>query len=461
MTSDVDPLIRTFFAETVNATGTGNAGVLVWQVILQLILIFINAVFACAEIAVISMNDAKLSKLASEGDKRASRLKVLTEQPARFLSTIQVAITIAGFLGSAFAAGNFAVYLKKLIPGMPNSVAVIIITMLLSYITLVFGELVPKRIAMKKAESLALDMSGMLSVVSKFFAPLVWLLTASTNGVLRLFGIDPSQDDNSVTEEEIRMMIDVGSEKGTIDSAEKEMIQNVFEFDDLTAEEVSTHRTDIITLSVEDSVSEWDKTIHKYRYSQFPVCGEDSDDILGILSTKDYFRLKDRSIGNIMKNAVRQPYFVPEGVKADVLFRNMQRNRRSMAVVLDEYGGVTGIVTMNDLIEQLVGSIDDEDDTPDTTQEIIREGEYDWTIPGSASIEDVTHALHLKFPEGEYDTFGGFIFEEYGSIVDDGKTFEMDYENLHINVLEIKDHRIERTHVHISNNKPNKSTRSN
>lgn len=450
MTSDIDPLIRIFFSEAAVASETGNAGILVWQIILQIVLIFINAVFACAEIAVISVNDAKLAKLASEGDKRASRLKKLTEQPARFLSTIQVAITLAGFLGSAFAAGNFAVYLQKLIPGLPNSVAVIIITILLSYITLVFGELVPKRMAMKKAEGMALGMSGMLSVVSKLFAPLVWLLTISTNGVLRIFGIDPNQDDDSVTEEEIRMMIDVGSEKGTIDRTEKEMIQNVFEFDDLTAEEIATHRTDIITLSVEDSISEWDRIIHQYRFSQYPVCGEDSDDIIGILNTKDYFRLKDRSVSSIMNNAVRQPYFVPEGVKADVLFRNMQHGRRSMAVVLDEYGGVSGIVTMNDLIEQLVGDIDDEDDIEEEEMNIVQEGEYDWSIPGSAFIDDVTHALRFKFPEGEYDTFGGFIFSEYGSIVDDGKTFEMDYQNIHISVLEIKDHRIERTHVHIN-----------
>ncbi len=450
MTSDIDPLIRFFYAEAAAIADNGNSGVLIWQIILQFVLIFINAVFACAEIAVISINDAKLSKLSSEGDKRAFRLKKLTDQPARFLSTIQVAITLAGFLGSAFAAGNFAVYLQKLIPGLPNSIAVIIITIILSYITLVFGELVPKRIAMKKAESMALGMSGILSIVSKLFAPLVWLLTVSTNGVLRLMGIDPNQDDDSITEEEIRMMIDVGSEKGTIDRTEKEMIQNVFEFDDLTAEEISTHRTDIITLSVEDDISEWDRIIHEYRYSQYPVCGEDADDIVGILNAKDYFRLNDRTMDSVMNNAVRQPYFVPEGVKADVLFRNMQHGRRSMAVVLDEYGGVSGIITMNDLIEQLVGDIDDEDDVPETIDEIVRESDNEWRILGSAFIDDVTHALHVKFPEGEYDTFGGFIFAEYGSIVEDGKTFELDYENLHIMVLKIRDHRIESTLVHVN-----------
>ena len=294
MTTDIDPLICMFSdAAAVNAA---NPSTLIFQILLQIVLIFINAVFACAEIAVISINDAKLNKLASEGDKRAVKLKKLTSQPARFLSTIQVAITLAGFLGSAFAAGNFAVYLEKLIPGLPNSVAVIVITIILSYITLVFGELVPKRIAMKKAESMGLGMSGMLSFVSVIFAPRVWLLTKSTNGVLRLMKIDPNQEDDDVTEEEIRMMVDVGSEKGTIDNTEKELIQNVFEFDDLTAEEIATHRTDIIMLSLEDDISEWDKIIHETRHSLYPVCGETADDIVGILNAKDYFRLSERSI---------------------------------------------------------------------------------------------------------------------------------------------------------------------
>ena len=450
MTTDIDPLICMFSdAAAVNAA---NPSTLIFQILLQIVLIFINAVFACAEIAVISINDAKLNKLASEGDKRAVKLKKLTSQPARFLSTIQVAITLAGFLGSAFAAGNFAVYLEKLIPGLPNSVAVIVITIILSYITLVFGELVPKRIAMKKAESMGLGMSGMLSFVSVIFAPLVWLLTKSTNGVLRLMKIDPNQEDDDVTEEEIRMMVDVGSEKGTIDNTEKELIQNVFEFDDLTAEEIATHRTDIIMLSLEDDISEWDKIIHETRHSLYPVCGETADDIVGILNAKDYFRLSERSIDSVMNNAVRQPYFVPEGVKADILFKNMQHGRRSMAVVLDEYGGVSGIITMNDLLEQLVGDIDDEDDPSEADEDIIKIDDNTWKIPGSAFLDDVTHALRRKFPEGEYDTFGGFVFAEYGSIVPDGKTFETDYEDMHINVLEIRDHRIEKTIVTIQEN---------
>ena len=276
----------------------------IWPIILQIILIALNAVFACAEIAVISMNDTKLEKLAAEGDKRAVTLSKLTTIPAKFLATIQVAITLSGFLGSAFAADNFATKLVSALAGigfyMPQAVAVILITIILSYFTLVFGELVPKRLAMKKAEKLALGMAGMLYVVSKIFAPLVGLLTVSTNGILRLLGIDPNEEEEEVTEEEIRMMVDAGSEKGTIDTEEKEMIQNVFEFDDIPVDEICTHRTDVALLWADDGLEEWEKTIHESRHSLFPVCGESVDDILGILGAKDYFRLKGCSKDEIM-----------------------------------------------------------------------------------------------------------------------------------------------------------------
>ncbi|MEG1968470.1 MAG: CNNM domain-containing protein, partial [Clostridia bacterium] len=212
---------------------------IIWQILLQILLIALNAVFACAEIAVISMNDNKLAQMAAQGDKRAVRLARLTSQPARFLATIQVAITLSGFMGSAFAADNFSDKLVQWLLSLGVTVpvatldtaAVIVITLILSYFTLVFGELVPKRIAMKKAEALALGMSGLITAISKLFAPLVWLLTASTNGILRLFGIDPNAEDEEVSEEEIRMMVDVGNQKGVIDPVEREMIQNVFEFD--------------------------------------------------------------------------------------------------------------------------------------------------------------------------------------------------------------------------------------
>ncbi len=454
MNTDIDPLIRTAInilpeAADIAGSGAASGGTIFWQIVLQLVLIMFNAIFACAEIAVLSVNDAKLAKLASEGNRRAVRLARLTNQPARFLATIQVAITLSGFLGSAFAAENFAGYICEWFSWMPYSVSVIIITILLSYVTLVFGELVPKRIAMKKAEQLALGMSGLISFISKIFAPLVWLLTGSTNCILRLMHIDPNQNDSEVTEEEIRMMIDAGSEKGTIDTEEKELIQNVFEFDDLIAEEIATHRTDIVILWTDESDEEWERIIHDSRFSQYPVCEDSVDNVVGILNAKDYFRLKNHTRESIMENAVRPAYFVPEGVRADVLFRDMKRNRKSFAVVLDEYGGVSGILTMNDLVERLVGDLDDEDDEPEPEQEITKMDEDTWCIYGSATLDDVAEQLDIELPVDEFDTFGGFIFSSLGRIPDDGTTFELDADNMHISVLEINEHRIEKTIVHV------------
>lgn len=345
---------------------------LLWQLLLQLLLIATNAVFACAEIAVLSVNENKLAKLSEQGDKRAMRLARMTEQPARFLATIQVGITLAGFLGSAFAADNFAQKIvdaviatgSKISPALLNTVSVIIITIILSYFTLVLGELVPKRVAMRKAEQLALSMSGFIYVVSKIFAPIVWLLTVSTNALLRIIGIDPHAKDEEVTEEEIRLMVDAGGEQGAIDHDEQQIIQNVFEFDDITAAEIATHRTEVAKLWMDESAGEWLATINKTRHSIYPVCRENVDDIIGVLYAKDFFLMEDRSPENLLKNAVRPALFVPETVKADSLFRQMKKTRSHFAVTVDEYGGMSGIVTMNDLLEQLVGELPEDDEAP-------------------------------------------------------------------------------------------------
>lgn len=428
---------------------------LLWQLLLQVILIALNAVFACAEIAVISFNDNKLAKLAEEGNKRAVRLARLTSQPARFLATIQVAITLAGFLGSAFAADNFSDMLSEWLVGLGvpiphatlDTISVVLITIILSYFTLIFGELVPKRVAMKKAEALALGMSGLITFISKLFAPIVWLLTISTNALLRLIGIDPNSDDEEVTEEEIRMMVDAGREKGVIDEEEKEIIQNVFEFDDITAGELATHRTDIALLWTDETPEQWAQTIHEARHSRYPVCDESVDNVVGILNAKDYFRLEDKSHDTIMEQAVKPAYFVPESVKADVLFRRMKQSRTQFAVVLDEHGGMNGIVTINDLVQQLVGELDDEEDADVTVQEIERTDSGTWNIRGSADLEDVAEALGVPLPVDEYETFGGFVFGELGTIPDDGSQLELDLYGLHVKVLEVKEHRMERAAV--------------
>ena len=423
----------------------------IWpMLLLQVVLIALNAVFASAEIAVISMNDNKLAKLASQGNRQAVRLARLTSQPARFLATIQVAITLSGFLGSAFAADNFSdrlvVWLVELGVSIPektlSTISVLAITLLLSYFTLIFGELVPKRVAMRNAQSLALGMSGLIYGISRMFAPLVSLLTASTNGVLRLLGIDPNAEDENVSEEDIRMMVDVGSEKGAIDSDEKEFIQNVFEFDDLTAGEIATHRTEVSLLWLDETMEQWKATIHDSRHTLYPVCDETVDHIIGILNAKDYFRLDDPQRETVMEQAVRPAYFVPESVKADVLFKNMKSRRTSLAVVLDEYGGMVGIITMNDLIERLVGFLNDEESDEAAVPLIERIDSHTYRINGSAELPEVEKALGVPLPSEDYDTMNGLIFGALGAVPEDGSRFEVETAGLTIRVREVREHQV-------------------
>lgn len=427
------------------------------QILLQIILIGLNAVFACAEIAVISMNDTRLEQLTAKGNKRAIRLSKLTSQPARFLATIQVAITLSGFLGSAFAADNFSENLTSwfLRIGVPipektlDTISVVLITVILSYFTLIFGELVPKRVAMKKTEQLALGMANLISVLAQLSAPIVWVLTASTNGVLRICGIDPAAEEDEVSEEEIRMMVDAGSRKGVIDTEEKEFIQNVFEFDDLAVGEFATRRKDLVILWQEETMEQWEKLIHESRHTRYPICGETVDDVVGILNVKDYFRLKNKSRENIMRNAVQPPFFVPEGIRADVLFRQMKESRNHFAVVLDEYGGTEGIVTINDLLEQLVGDLEDEDSPKEKPEGMEQIDNTTWKIYGNLPLDKVAEILQETLPVEEYDTFSGFVFATYGSVPEDGSKIEVQTEKMQIIVTKICEHQVEEALIHM------------
>lgn len=424
---------------------------LIFPLLLQVILIALNAIFACAEIAVISLNETKVQILAEEGNRKAKKLKVFTEQPARFLATIQVAITLSGFLGSAYAADNFAGILTEGLTalGVPlpahtlNIISIFLITVILSYFTLIFGELVPKRLAMKQSEKLALAMATMLTAVAKIFAPIVWILTISTNTVLRLLGIDPNADDDEISEEEIQTMLDAGTRKGVFDAQEQQFIHNVFLFDDRWAEEFATHRTEIDFLRAGDPIEKWEETIHATRHSRYPICEETLDHVIGILNVKDYFALQDKSYASIMANAAQKPFYVPESVRADVLFRQMKQSRNHFAVVLDEYGGTAGVVTINDLLEQLVGELDDEPVSPEDDAPLIEQLDANtWKIDGSAELEEVSEALHIDLPCEDYDTFGGFVFAQNGFIPEDGATFTIDTDTLHIEVLKIAEHRL-------------------
>ena len=408
---------------------------LIGQLILQLILIGLNAIFACAEIAVLSFNENKLSKMAEEGNKKARRLEKLTRNPARFLATIQVAITLSGFLGSAFAADNFSdIIVEQLlktginIPAATlNTIAVVIITILLSFLTLVFGELVPKRLAMRKTESMALGLSGTVSFISKAFAPLVWLLTISTNGILRLLGIDPNADDSEVSEEDIRMMADAGTEKGVIDEEENILIQNVFEFDDLSVGEIMTHRTEVVMLWNEDTMDEWKKTIFENAHTYYPICEDSADQIIGILDTRLFFRLPEQTKEIALERATQKPFFVSTQTKADDLFREMKVTKNHFAVAIDEFGGTDGIITINDLIEQLVGELEE---TPD---EIVEIDEFTYDIEGDTELTKVERELKTDF-ESDAATLNGWIIEQMGNIPEKGEEFH--YDKFTVNITE-------------------------
>lgn len=425
----------------------------------QVILIALNAVFASAEIAVLSLNETKLGRMAEQGNSRAKRLVRLTKEPARFLATIQVAITLSGFLGSAFAADNFSEPLVDWMINMGVSIpratldagAVIFITLVLSYFTLIFGELVPKRIAMKKPEQIAMGISGLVSGISIVFKPIVSFLSVSTNLVLRLCGIDPKEEEEQVSEEEIRMMVDVGSEKGTIEHQEKEFIQNVFEFNDIMAESIATHRTDVVMLWTEDDMEVWAETIHNSRHTFYPVCDGSPDNVIGVLNAKDYFRIDDKSRNKVMNQAVYPAYFVLETTKADVLFRNMKANKSAIAIIIDEHGGMTGIVTMNDLVEELVGDLnDDTEDAKSREPYVEKAEEHTWLVHGNPELEVIEDALGIEIASEGFDTLSGLIFQKLGVIPEDGtQNIELEMQGMQIHITCIREHQIEETVIKI------------
>ncbi len=422
------------------------------QLIIQFILILINAFFAATEIAVISLNDNKVRKQAEDGDKKAAVMLKLAEAPNDFLSTIQVCITLSGFLASALAADHFASRIAQSLHASGftffsmdtlNTICLVLITIILSYFTLVLGELTPKRIAMQFPDKTARISCNVIIVVQKIFRPIVWLLSSSTNVMLRLFRIDPNDVDEKVTEEEIRMMVDIGGESGTIQQDERTMIENIFEFNNTTAESVMIHRMDVVTIQVDETSDEIIQTIRDSGLSRFPVYDEDVDDIVGVLNTRDFLLNAQSKEPKTLRELLRPAYLVPETVQADALFRDMQTRKVHMAIVVDEYGGMSGIVTMEDLLEEIVGNIYDEFD-PAEESEIVQLGDNLWRCEGTVDLETLADALDMDLPlDEEYDTLGGMIFSCFTAIPQDGSKPEVDVHGLHIQVEDLSEHRVE------------------
>lgn len=392
--------------------------------LLQVILIFLNAVFACAEIAVLSVNEAKLERMSEDGNRSAKRLFKLTKDPARFLATIQVAITLSGFLGSAFAADNFSEYIVNWLVSLGvtideatlDAVAVVLITLLLSFVTLVFGELVPKRLAQSKSESLALKLALPVSVISKLFSPIVWLLTVSTNGILRLLGIDPSASEGEVSEEEIRMMADIGAERGIIDSEENDIIQNLFEFDSISVCEAMVHRTEVTMLDIDDTVERWREIIHENVYDYYPVYSENSDNIVGVLDVKRFLTMTETAKESVLDTAVSKPCFISSYAKAGDIFSHMKEEGIRFAVVVDEFGGTDGIVTMSDLIKCLLGEYE-------VKSEELTETQDGYQVEGATELLRLEKQLKIEF-DGESTTLNGWVIEKLGKLPEAGETLE-------------------------------------
>ena len=422
------------------------------QLLLQIILIFLNAFFAMTEIAVISLNGAKLKKMYENGDRKAGKLLKLVEEPAGFLSTIQIGITLAGFLGSAFAADNFSGYLVTWIyddigftaisAAALDTIAVILITLILSYFTLIFGELVPKRIAMQKPFAVAKISCGVVSGAALIMKPVVWFLSASTNIVLKILHMKTEAEEQTVTEEEIRLMMELGEEKGTIDSEEKEWIENVFEFGDTTAGDHMTHSSEVTAVSLAQSREEILNIIRETGLSRFPVYAKGFNDIRGILNARDFLMNLNENREKTLEEMLRPAYFVPETIPSSVLFQDMQKKKIHLAVVIDEYGEVSGIVTIADLPQAIVANIYDEFD-PSEPPEISKTAENLWKCSGAVKLNTIAEELGVEIPDHpDYDTLGGLVFSRLHSIPKDGTTFELEICGLHIHVKKMMGRKI-------------------
>ncbi len=430
---------------------------LIFQIVLLFILILVNAFFAMSEIAIISLNDSKIEKMAENGHKKAKQIMRLTENSSSFLSTIQIGVTLAGFLTSASASQVFAQRLTDAVsPILPDSIpvslihsiSVVLITLIMSYFSLVFGELAPKRIAMQVPEKISFLAVGPLLFVAKITKPAVKLLSFSTNLVVRIFGFDPNSDEETVTEEEIRMMVDVGQEKGVIEDTQKEMIDNIFEFDDIDVSDIMTHRTDMYAVEANDSLQNVIDISVEQGYSRIPVYDDDPDNIIGIAYIKDLIQYIGKSLPeNGLRSIMRKAYYVPESKKCGQLFKEMSESHVQMAIVVDEYGGTAGLVTLEDLLESIVGNIQDEYDNED--EEISRIDDATFTIDGTTDIEEVGDLIGVTFPEGDYDTLGGYIISRLGFLPSDGEMNSLEFENFRFTVLSVEDRRIGKVKVEI------------
>ena len=456
---DPDPgSIITLAVGMAQTEGDVSAVAIIVKIAVLFILILVNAFFAMSEIAIISLNDTKIDKLAEEGDKKAQQIKKLTENSSNFLSTIQIGVTLAGFLTSASAADSFSPLITNavapLMPGVPvsviSTVSLILITIVISYFSLVLGELAPKKIAMQKSEKVSYKVVGFLLFFMKATKPFVKVLSFSTNAIVRIFGIDPSADEEQVTEEEILMMVDVGEEKGVIENSQAEMINNIFEFDDIDARDIMTHRVDMTAVEADKPISEVIEIAIEDGYSRIPVFDDEPDNIIGVVYIKDLLEYigKELPTDKTIREVMREAYFVPETKKCGELFAEMSEKRVQIAIVVDEYGGTAGMLTLEDILESIVGNIRDEYDDED--EEIAKINDNTFTVEGTTDLDEVDELIGADIPEGDYDTVAGFIISRLGYLPKNGDMDTVELDNLKFTVLSVEDKRIAKVRIDIA-----------
>ena len=424
------------------------------KLLLLLVLIIVNAFFAMSEIAIISLNDNKIRMMAEEGHEKAKKILKLTESPSAFLSTIQIGVTLAGFLTSASASQSFSEPLAQKLsvlfglgsaaPSWLSAVSMVAVTIIMSYFSLVLGELAPKRIAMQCSESISFKVVGILLFIKSIMKPFVSFLTFSTNLFVKIFGFDPNASEDNVTEEEIRMLVDAGEEKGVIEESQKEMINNIFEFDDIVAADVMTHRTELECVELGDGIDDILKIAMSEGYSRIPVYEDEVDNIKGIIYVKDLLKYIGKSVPSSFKisRVMREAYFIPESKRCGDLFNEMTEKHLQMVIVSDEYGSTAGIVTIEDLLESIVGNMQDEYDNEEEDVEQVNEDLFNFD--GMTDIEEVGEVLGITLPEGEYDTIGGFIMSELGRIPQEDEKPVIEAQGFRFTVEEMEERRIER-----------------
>jgi putative hemolysin len=418
-----------------------------------LLLIGLNAYFAASEMAIVSVRHSRIKPLVDEGNKAAILVGKFLEEPSKLLATIQIGITFAGFLASAIGAQTLSGSLTRVlmglnIPGLSGSaawIATFVVTSIIALFTLVLGELVPKRMALAQSEKIALKVAGPINFFSKVAYPAVKFLTSSTNLVVKLMGGPVKTTGDQITEEEIRLMINVGEEKGIFQETETEMINSIFEFDDTVAKEVMTPRTDIVALSYDATREEILEVIVEENFSRIPVYEESIDNIIGVLYVKDLFaKIKNKNEWEIsLKDIIRAAHFVPEYKKIDELFKEMQKSKTHIAVVIDEYGGTAGIITIEDLLEEIVGNIFDEYDDVVLDYEKIDDDTY--IVSGMLDVGDVNDILDTELPEEEFDTISGMILSHSGKMPEVG--YELTVGNIYFRIVEVDDKRISKIRI--------------